>query len=80
MECRTVNWDRAATTEDEAIICKLEEEFTPTETREKLNGAICIRRVTIMALRICTTFYTIRNFQVMSELWKLAGDVSGARG
>ena len=67
-----VNWDRAATTEDEAIICKLEEEFTPTETPREIEWGDLHRTGYHYGITHLHHFYTIRNFRVMSELWKLA--------
>lgn len=68
-----VNWDRAATTEDEAIICKLEEEFTPTETPREIEWGDLHRTGYHYGITHLHHFYTIRNFRVMSELWKLTG-------
>ena len=68
----TENWDRAATTDDEALIRKIEEEFIPNETARTIEWGDLHRAGYHYGITHLHHFYTIRNYRVMSELWKLA--------
>ena len=66
------NWDRAATEEDEKLIQKLEEEFEPNEAPRIIEWGDLHRTGYHYGITHLHHFYTIRNYRVMSELWKLA--------
>ena len=66
------NWDRAATEDDSFLIKKLEEEFSPSETPRKIEWGDLHRAGYHYGISHLHHFYTNRNYQVMSELWKLA--------
>ncbi|ADU22795.1 DNA methyltransferase [Ruminococcus albus] len=67
------NWDRAATTEDEAFIRKLENEFVPNELPREIKWGDLHRAGYHYGITHLHHFYTIRNYRVMSALWELAG-------
>ena len=66
------NWDRAATEEDEKLIQKLEEGFEPNEAPRIIEWGDLHRTGYHYGITHLHHFYTIRNYRVMSELWKLA--------
>ena len=66
-----VNWDRAANADDEALILKLEEGFKPNEKPREIKWGDLHRAGYHFGITHLHHFYTIRNYWVMSELWKL---------
>ena len=66
------NWDRAATKEDEELIERLQEEYIPIEEPKEIEWGDLHRSGYHYGITHLHHFYTIRNYRVMSELWKLA--------
>lgn len=66
------NWDRAATEDDYALIQELEENFSPSEKPRKIEWGDLHRAGYHFGISHLHHFYTNRNYQVMSKLWKLA--------
>ncbi|HRU84453.1 MAG TPA: DNA methyltransferase [Eubacteriales bacterium] len=65
------NWDRAATEDDSYCIKKLEEEFAPSDSPRKIEWGDLHRAGYHFGISHLHHFYTNRNYQVMSTLWKL---------
>ena len=66
------NWDRTATEDDSALIQELEESFSPSENPRKIEWGDLHRAGYHFGISHLHHFYTNRNYQVMSKLWKLA--------
>lgn len=66
------NWDRAATTDDEIQILEIEREFEPIMTPRAITWGDLHRSGYHYGITHLHHFYTIRNYVVMSRLWKLA--------
>lgn len=66
------NWDRAATLEDEKSIEAIESKFAPHEKSKEIIWGELHRAGYHYGITHLHHFYTIRNYIVMSELWKLA--------
>ena len=66
------NWDRAATEADSALIQKLEADFSPREEPKEIEWGDLHRAGYHFGISHLHHFYTNRNYQVMSKLWKLA--------
>ena len=65
------NWDRAATTDDEVLIHELEKEFIPCNSPKLIQWGDLHRAGYHFGITHLHHFYTMRNYRVMSELWKL---------
>lgn len=65
------NWDRAATEDDYALIQRIEEEFSPSEKPREIEWGDLYRAGYHFGVSHLHHFYTNRNYQVMSKLWKL---------
>lgn len=65
------NWDRAATDDDFAVIDKLENEYVASELPRKIEWGDLHRSGYHYGITHLHHFYTLRNYYVMSELWKL---------
>lgn len=65
------NWDRAATEDDFELIRKLEENFTTSETPRRIEWGDLHRAGYHFGISHLHHFYTNRNYQAMSKLWKL---------
>ena len=66
------NWDRATTEDDFERIKKLEEEFVPNDSPREIEWGDLHRAGYHFGISHLHHFYTIRNYIVMSKLWKLA--------
>lgn len=66
------NWDRAATDDDFVLIQKIEEDFSPSDSPRKIEWGDLHRAGYHFGISHLHHFYTNRNYQVMSKLWKLA--------
>lgn len=65
------NWDRAATEDDSALIQKLEEEFSTSDRPREIEWGDLHRAGYHFGISHLHHFYTSRNYQVMSKLWRL---------
>ena len=65
------NWDRAATGDDSALIQKLEEEFSTSDRPKEIEWGDLHRAGYHFGISHLHHFYTSRNYQVMSTLWRL---------
>lgn len=65
------NWDREATTEDVALIQRIEEEFSPSEAPKEIKWGDLHRAGYHYGISHLHHFYTIRNYRVMTEFWRL---------
>lgn len=66
------NWDRPATVEDASLIQKFEDEFYPTDSPRIIEWGDLHRTGYHYGISHLHHFYTSRNYQVMSTLWRLA--------
>ena len=66
------NWDRATTEDDFERIKKLEEEFVQNDSPREIEWGDLHRAGYHFGISHLHHFYTIRNYIVMSKLWKLA--------
>lgn len=66
------NWDRTATEDDSTLIQELEESFSPSENPRKIEWGDLHRAGYHFGISHLHHFYTNRNYQVMSKLWKIA--------
>lgn len=65
-------WNRAATKDDIALVKKIEEEFSPSEIPREIKWGDLHRSGYHFGISHLHHFYTSRNYQVMSKLWRLA--------
>lgn len=67
-----VNWDREATKEDTEFIQKIEDEYAPVEVPQKIEWGDLHRAGYHYGITHLHHFYTIRNYEALSKLWRLA--------
>lgn len=67
-----VNWDREATKEDVNILQKIEDEYIPTDVAREIEWGDLYRAGYHYGITHLHHFYTIRNYVVLSKLWRLA--------
>ncbi|MBQ6411922.1 MAG: hypothetical protein IJI19_00395 [Ruminococcus sp.] len=72
------NWDRAATTEDEQLICRIENENDSDFPPREIEWGDLYRSGYHYGISHLHHFYTTRNYCVMSKLWRLAESYSEA--
>lgn len=65
------NWDRIVTDDDLALVQKLEDEYYPCEVPRKIEWGDLHRAGYHFGVTHLHHFYTNRNYQVMSKLWRL---------
>lgn len=65
------NWDRAATEDDSVLLQQLEEGFLPSDCPRRIEWGDLHRSGYHFGISHLHHFYTNRNYQVMSTLWKL---------
>lgn len=66
------NWDRAATSNDAELIQRIEDEFNPCDAPRVIEWGDLYRSGYHYGITHLHHFYTIRNYMVMSKLWRLA--------
>lgn len=66
------NWNRAGTKEDEQLLQIIDDEFKPEDSPREIEWGDLYRTGYHYGITHLHHFYTIRNYAVMSRLWKLA--------
>lgn len=66
------NWDRAATEEDKKLYSKIEKEYAPIDSPREIEWGDLHRAGYHYGITHLHHFYTTRNYDVFSRLWKLA--------
>ena len=65
------NWDRAPTEDDSALLQRIEDEFPSNDSPRKIEWGDLHRAGYHFGVTHLHHFYTSRNYQVMSALWRL---------